>query len=118
MGLLISEKSLYKKYKQSINASLFENDVHKKLLNCILAYYDIDKSIDAGAIMSCFSTDEEINEVSLILSLDNKTDDPDKAFNDYLRIINDGMNKKNILNLLGNKNPDSIEKLNKIIKNQ
>lgn len=118
LGLLISEKSLYKKYKQSINASLFENDVHKKLLNCILAYYDIDKSIDAGAIMSCFSTDEEINEVSLILSLDNKTDDPDKAFNDYLRIINDGMNKKNILNLLGNKNPDSIEKLNKIIKNQ
>ena len=118
LGLLISEKSLYKKYSQLITPSLFESEVHKKLLTYILAYYDIDKNIDASAVMGYFTTDEEINEVSLILSLDNKTDDPDKAFNDYIRIINDRMNKKNILSLLGNKNPDNIEKLNKIIKNQ
>ena len=118
LGLLISEKALYKKYKQLITSSLFESDVHKKLLTYILAYYDIDKAIDPGSVIGYFSTDEEISEVSLILSLDNRTDDPDKAFNDYLRIINERMNKKNILSLLGDKNSDNIERLNQIIKNQ
>ena len=118
LGLLISEKSLYKKYKQLISDSLFESNVHKKLLTYILAYYDIDKTIDAGSVVGYFSTDEEISEVSLILSLDNRADDPDKAFKDYIKIINDRMNKKNILSLLGSKNPDNLEKLNKIIKNQ
>jgi len=117
LGLLISEKSLYKKYKPLIKESLFESEVHKKLLTYILAYYDIDKAIDPGDVMAFFTTDDEINEVSLILSLDNKADDPDKAFNDYLKNINDRMNKKNILSLLGSKNPEDIEKLNKIIKN-
>jgi len=118
LGLLISERSLYKKYKHLINDSLFESEVHKKLLTYILAYYDIDKSIDPSEVMAYFTTDDEINEISLILSLDNKADDPDKAFNDYLRNINDRMNKKNILSLLGSKNPEDLEKLNKIIKNK
>lgn len=118
LGLLISEKSLYKKYKHLIKDSLFESEVHKKLLTYILAYYDIDKPIDPGEVMAYFTMDDEINEVSLILSLDNKADDPDKAFNDYIKNINDRINKKNILSLLGSKNPADIEKLNKIIKNK
>ena len=68
--------------------------------------------------MGYFQTEEEISEVSRILSLDNKTDDSDRAFHDYIKIINERMNRQNIMKLLGNKTPGNLERLNKIIKNQ
>ena len=58
-----------------------------------------------------------INEISLILSLDNKADDPNKAFCDYVKIINDRLNKRRIMSLLKG-GGENLEKLNKIIKNQ
>lgn len=118
LGLLISDKSIYIKNKQLIAKSLFESEVHKKLLTYIMAYYDIDKSIEVSEVMGYFQTEEEISEVSRILSLDNKTDDPDRAFHDYVKIINERMNRQNIMKLLGDKTPGNLERLNKIIKNQ
>lgn len=117
LALLINEKPIYKKYKKLISKSLFESEIHKKLLTYISAFYDIDKAIEAGEIIGCFETEEEINEVSLILSLDNREDDPDKAFQDYLKIISGRMNKKRILGMLGSSS-ENLEKLNKMIKNQ
>ena len=118
LSLLISHKSVYKSKRQSINPNLFENETHKKLLNFIMAFYDIDKNIEPLQVIDFFTDENEIKEVSLILSLDNMTDDADKAFDDYLKVITDRMNRKNILNQLNGNNPDKIEKLNKIIKNQ
>ncbi len=118
LSLIISNKGVYKRKKEKITPNLFEKEVHKKLLNCILAFYDIDKNIEPSHIIDLFTEEEDIKEVSLILSLDNKSDDDTKAFEDYLKVITERMNRKNILNQLGGDNPDKIEVLNKIIKNQ
>ncbi len=116
LGLLMGNKTICQTHKQQLSLSLFESEVHKELLKYILACADINKPADGADAINLFKTDEEINEVSLILSLDNKTDDPDKAFSDYVKIINDRMSKKKIMSLL--ENGGDLEKLNKVIKNQ
>ena len=118
LALIIANKSLYKRKKQNISPGLFESEIHKKLLNYVGAFYDIDKTIDPSQVLDFFNKEEEIKEVSLILSLDNMTEDSDKAFDDYLKVITNRMNRKNILEQLNGDNPDKIENLNKIIKNQ
>ena len=69
-------------------------------------------------IMDFFTEEGEIKEVSLILSLDNRTEDSDKAFDDYLKVITERMNRKNIMNRLNARDDDTINEINKIIKNQ
>lgn len=118
LALILSNRSVYNSKKHNISPKLFENETHKKLLNCILAFYDIGKNIDTSHILEFFTEEDEIKEVSLILSLDNKSDDDMKAFDDYYKVITDKMNRKNILSHLGADNPDKIEILNKIMKNQ
>jgi len=118
LSLLLASKGIYKRKKQYINADLFENETHKKLLNYILAFYEIDKNIEPSQVLDFFTDDEEIKEVSLILSLDNRTEDSDKAFEDYLKVINERMNRKKILNQLNSTDSDKINEINKIIKNQ
>ncbi len=118
LALLISSKSIYKNKKQFISLDLFESETHKKLLSYILAFYDIDKTIETSQVINFFTEEEEIKEVSKILSIDNRTEDANKAFDDYIRVINDRMNKKNILMRLNSQDKDKIEKINKIIKNK
>jgi len=118
LALLVSDKALYNRNKQYITRELFENETHKKLLDYVMAFYDIGKIVEPSAVLDYFTTDEEIREISLILSIDNKTDNSQKAFDDYLKVITDRMNRKKILSKLSGDNPDKINELNKIIKNQ
>ncbi len=118
LSLVISSPSVLRSRKQCITPELFENPVHIKLLSYISAFGDIGKHIEPSQVIDLFTEDEEIKEVSLILSLDNMTDDPIKAFDDYQRVIADRMNRKNIMSQLTGDSPDKIEILNKIIKNQ
>ena len=119
LSLIMNGKGLYKRKKHLISPDLFESNVHKKLLNYILAFYDIDKAIDPSQVIDFFTDEEEIREVSLILSLDNRTEDSDKAFDDYLKVITSRMNRKSIMSRLNGEDSDkTIEEINKIIKNQ
>jgi len=118
LSLLLGSKALYKRKKQYISSGLFENETHKKLLNYICAFYDIDKAIDPTQVIDFFTEEEEIKEISLILSLDNRTEDSDKAFDDYLKVINERMNRKKIMTKLNGGDLNNLEEINKIIKNQ
>lgn len=118
LSLLISNKSVYKHKKEHITPELFENETHKKLLKYILAFYDIDKVVETSHIIDFFTDEEEIREVSLVLALDNKSEDDFKAFDDYLKVITERMNKKKFLSHLNGDNPDKIKMLNRIIKKQ
>ncbi len=118
LSLLVMNRSVYKQKKASISTELFENETHKKLLNYLMAFYDIDKFVDPGHVLDFFTEEEEISEVSLILSLDNRSDDDIKAFEDYYKVITERMNRKKILSQLNGTEPDKINKLNQIIKNQ
>lgn len=118
LSLLIMNRSVYKQKKANISAELFENETHKKLLNYLMAFYDIDKLVDPGHVLDFFTEEDEISEVSLILSLDNRSDDDMKAFDDYYKVITERMNRKKILSQLNGTEPDKINKLNQIIKNQ
>ena len=118
LALLLSNRSVYKQRKDKLTPDIFENEIHKKLLNYILAFYSIDKNIEPTHVLDLFTEEEEIKEVSLVLSLDNRSDDDLKAFDDYLKVISERMNRKKILSQLNADNPDKINALNKILKNQ
>ena len=118
LSLIISNRGVYKQRKEKITPDIFENEIHKKLLNYILAFYSIDKNIEPTHILDLFTEEEDIKEVSLILSLDNQSDDDLKAFDDYLKVISERMNRKRILSHLNADNPDKINALNEILKNQ
>ena len=87
-------------------------------MNYILAFYEVDKAIEPSQVLDFFTEEDEIKEVSLILSLDNRAEDTDKAFDDYLKVITERMNRKNIMDRLNSRNDDTINEINKIIKNQ
>ena len=89
-----------------------------KLLRYIEEKYAEDSTIDLPSVIEAFENEEDIREITLILSLDNQTEDSEKAFRDYIKIINDRMNRNNILKMLGGHNSESIAKLNDEIKNQ
>ena len=118
LALLIASRAVYKRKKQYVTPELFESEIHKKLLNYILAFYEIDKTIEASQVLDFFSEEEEIREVSLILSLDNRADDLDKAFDDYFKVINQSMSRKRILEQLNGSGSADVNELNKIIKDQ
>ena len=118
LGLLLSEKSLYKNHRAAVSETLFENETHLKLLRYIEEKYAEDSTIDLPSVIEAFENEEDIREITLILSLDNQTEDSEKAFRDYIKIINDRMNRNNILKMLGGHNSESIAKLNDEIKNQ
>lgn len=118
LGLLLADKSLYKRHFSEIKETFFENETHKKILNYIKEQYDDDKIIDLHCLVEKFEKEEDIHETTLILSLDNQTEDSEKAFRDYVKIINERMNRNNILKMLGGRQTDSITKLNEEIKNQ
>ena len=118
LSLLLSNRGVYKQRKEKITPDIFENEIHKKLLNYILAFYSIDKNIEPTHILDLFTEEADIKEVSLILSLDNQSDDDLKAFDDYLKVISERMNRKKILSHLNADNPDKINALNEILKNQ
>lgn len=118
LGLLISDKPLYMNHRTALNESIFENGIHRKLLKYIDEKYESGGTIDAPTLLEAFDSDEEVKELTFILSLDNQTDDSEKAFRDYIKIINERINRRNILKMLSGHDSESISKLNDKIKNQ
>jgi hypothetical protein len=114
LSLIIFNKGAYNKHKDSINESLFEDDVHKRLLAFIKQCYEQDGIIGTYKITAHFHDDEESDTIARILALDNRPDDLDKAYGDYMKIISDEMQKNMVKGLIGS--DGDLEKLNELLK--
>lgn len=114
LSLIIFNKSAYNKHKDSINESLFEDDIHKRLFAFIKQCYEQDGTVGTFKITAHFQGDDESDTVARILALDNRSEDADKAFGDYMRIINTEMQKNMAKNLMGT--DGDLEKLNELLK--
>ena len=93
---------------------MFEDYVHKRLLAFIKQCYEQDGIIGTYKITAHFHDDEESDTIARILALDNRPDDLDKAYGDYMKIISDEMQKNMVKGLIGS--DGDLEKLNELLK--
>ncbi len=114
LSLIIFNKNVYNKHKDSITDELFELDIHKKLLSYIKKCYETDGNVSTYKITAHFSDDEQSDAYSRILSLDNQPEDTQKAYDDYMKIISSEM-QKNMAKNLAVAGGD-LEKLNDLLK--
>ena len=76
--------------------------------------HENEKAFDVNAFISCFD-EEETHEITKILSLESDYDDPKKAVNDFIKIIQDEKKKVSIIDTL---NKGDVSTLNRLLKNQ
>lgn len=116
LSLIIFSKSVYTKHKEKLTEDLFENHVHKRLLEYIHQCYETDGIINTYKLTAHFSEDEESESYMRILSLDNMPEDAEKAYSDYMKIITVEMQKNMARNLV--ETGADLNKLNELLKRQ
>ena len=114
LSLIIFNKNVYNKHKDSITDELFDDDIHKKLLSYIKECYETDGAMNAYKITAHFRDDDESNACARILALDNRPDNAEKAYDDYMKIISREMQKNMAKDLMGT--AGDLEKLNDLLK--
>ncbi|MBQ7900952.1 MAG: DNA primase [Clostridia bacterium] len=117
LSLIIFNKNVYNKHKDAIGDNLFESDFHKRLLAYIRNCYETEGAVSAYKITAHFDGEEESSECARILSLDNRTDDADKAYADYIKVITAEMQKNKAKNLVEAAS-GNLEQLNELLKNR
>ena len=76
--------------------------------------YETEGNVSTYKITAHFSDDEDSDEIYRILSLDNRSEDAEKAYQDYMKIINTEM-QKNMAKHLAESGGD-LEQLNDLLK--
>lgn len=114
LSVLADNVSIFERFGGEIDEKLFENKTHIKLFNIIKDRAKDHQRLEAGSVMTLFDEDE-IGEVTKILSIDAMCDDKTRAVTDYIAAIKQEMRKAKISELL--KSGD-MQKLNEFLKNK
>ncbi len=115
LSLIIFNKNVYNKHKDSIAEDLFESDFHRRLLEYIHRSYATDGTVSAFKISAHFKDEDDSTQCARILSLDNRTDNAEKAYADYIKIISAEMQRQLAKNLAESGTAD-LEQLNRLLK--
>ena len=113
LSVLMYNKDVYDETKSEITSDMFDG-VCLKVYEKLSGIHENDKPFDVNAFISEFN-DEEVSEVTKILSLESDYDDAKKAVNDFLKIIQDEKKKVSIIDML---NKGDVSTLNQLLKNQ
>ncbi len=113
LSVLIYNKETYFAKKEQLTDDMFDG-VCLKVYDKMKYLHENDKSLDINSFLSEFNEDE-VSEVTKILSLESDYDDTDKAANDFLKIIQDEKKKVSIIDTL---NKGDVSELNRLLKNQ
>lgn len=117
LSLIIFDKIVYNKHKDSITDKIFELDFHISLLNSIRQSYEESGHVVASRLTSHFADNEtDLALLSRILSLDDFGDNTEKAYEDYMKIISSEIKKNEIKALMNS--GDDLDKLNEMLKNK
>ena len=116
LSLIIFNKNVYNKNKDSITESPFESEFHIRLLKFIKQCYDESGGVSPGQITAHFESGEDNSHAARILSLDNMSDDSAKAYEDYVKIIKSEIKKQSIQKLVSSSDTD-LSRLNDLLKN-
>lgn len=114
LSVLADNVSILERFSGIISEDLFENKTQKKLFEIIKEKAESHQRIEAGSVMALFD-DDEIGEVTKILTIDAMCDDKSKAVSDYVAAIKQEMRKAKIQALLQS---GDMQALNEFLKNK
>ena len=117
LSLIIFNKGVYNKNKDSITDSLFEDDFHLRLLGFIRRSYEEYGEANPAQIMAHFESTEDNNAAARILSIDNMAESADKAYGDYMRTIKTEIKRQSVQKLVRTSDSD-VAQINDLLKNQ
>jgi len=112
LALIISNRQLYAANKATLNEDMFGDGSLYHIYKYVKSVYEEDKNIDINLMMVSLE-EEHIKSLSRILSIDTFIVNEEKAFKDFLRILNEEMRVAKIFDVL---NRGSVETLNEMIK--
>lgn len=118
LALIIFDKAVYNKHKDSVTEDIFESEFHKGLLRYIKECYETTQSPAPSRLTAHYAEDDDSSaQLARILSIDADSDDNERAYADYMRVITSEMKKKSILALINSGNGD-LNELNRMLKNK
>lgn len=114
LAVLADNVSIFLKFEDILSQDLFENEIHIKLFNMIKEKSKSHHKLEAASVMVDFD-ENEVGEVTKILSIDAKCDNKSLAVKDYINSIMQEQKNKKINELLAN---GDMEALNELLKNK
>ena len=117
IGTLFYDARVFVKYKDQVTDALFENPIHKKILDYIKECHEKGEPVSQSSLLSGFDTKEDINLVSGILALDVLSEDNDRAVADYINQIKQKSDNERAIKLF-EEGKLSLEEFNNIINNK
>ncbi len=112
LALIISNKSLYLSNSDQLAEELFGDGSLKHIFLYVKSAYDSGKVFDINLMMASLE-EEHIKALSRILSIDTFIANEEKAFKDFLKVLNEEQRVAKIFDMLNN---GSVETLNEMIK--
>lgn len=114
LSVLAENMSIAQRLAGTLDISLFENEIHKKLFKIIMDKAEDNQKIEAGDVMTLFDEDE-VGTVTKILAIDAMCDDKMRAAHDYAEAVKEEMRKAKIQKLLQS---GDVNALNEFLKNK
>lgn len=112
LSVLIYNKDVYLDKKDEISEDMFDG-VCLKVYKMLSEIHVSEKAFDVNLFISGFD-ESETSEITKILSLESDYDNPEKAVNDFIKIIHDEKKKVSIIDTL---NKGDVSTLNRLLKN-
>lgn len=112
LALIIANKNLYMANREQFGEELFGNGSFKRIFLYVKSAYDSGQSLDVNLMMASLE-EEHIKTLSRILSIDTFIANEEKAFKDFLKVLNEEKRMAKIFDMLNN---GSVETLNEMIK--
>lgn len=114
LSLIIFNKQVYNKHKDEIILLFKDNKSLLPVLEYVAQLYASDGEVNPNKLLAHFSGEDAHSYVAGIISLDNKCDNPERAFTDYVKVINNLKRKIKITECI--KDGGDLNTINSLLK--
>lgn len=110
MSVFLNEPTAYKRSKSVVFDGVFESEFHLKLLSYIEKKADEGQRVDSSELLQELG-EEEVSEVTKLLTIDTMYESSDRAVVDFIKIIMNEKKKESVKELLQKGDLSSLNKL-------
>lgn len=115
LSLLTFNKQVYERHKGELKREMFSTEIYAEYFDYMQLCYERAGEVNVHKTLASFAGNGE-NEIAGILSLDNKSENAEKAYCDYTKVINTLTRKIKASEFI--KEGADAKKINELLKNK
>ena len=115
LSLLTFNKQVYERHKDELKREMFSTEIYAEYFDYMRLCYERAGEVNVHKTLASFAGNGE-NEIAGILSLDNKSENAEKAYCDYIKVINTLTRKIKASEFI--KEGADAKKINELLKNK